>query len=116
MFIRNVKEIETNEVEMEGVEGTHIQWLASKKEGAPNFAMRRFRITPGGTIPLHDHKWEHEIYILSGKGIAYNEKQRSDVGPGDVLFIPGDEPHGYDNTGEEDLVFICMIPNSGDPR
>ena len=116
MIVRNVEDIESTRVEMEGVKETHIQWLASKFEGAPNFAMRRFTIAPGGTIPLHDHPWEHEIYILSGKATAYNDKEKKVVGPGDVLFIPGDEPHGYDNDGEEDLVFICMVPNSGDPR
>jgi quercetin dioxygenase-like cupin family protein len=108
--------MEFQEVEMNGVEGAYIQWLASKKDGAPNFAMRKFKLIPGGKIGLHDHPWEHEIYILSGNGEAYTNHERKEVSPGDVLYIPGGEPHGYDNTGDEDLLFICMIPNSGDPR
>ncbi len=116
MMVKNADQIDTAEVQMDGVKGTSIQWLASKTDGAPNFAMRRFKVIPGGKIDLHQHPWEHEIYILSGKGIAYNDKEKRDIGTGDVLFIPVDEPHGYDNTGDDDLIFICMVPNSGDPR
>jgi quercetin dioxygenase-like cupin family protein len=116
MIVKDAEEVEKSVVEMDKVEGTYIQWLASKTDGAPHFAMRRFTMEKGGKIGLHDHPWEHEIYILKGKGIAFNEKERVDIKAGDVLYIPGGEPHGYDNTGDEDLMFICMVPNSGDPR
>lgn len=116
MKLKKADEVKIEEVRMDGVSNTQIQWLASKFDGAPNFAMRRFIIKPGGSIGLHDHPWEHEIYILKGSGTAYTDKERVDIGPGDVIFMPGDEPHGYDNTGEEDLMFICMVPHEGDPR
>ncbi len=116
MIVKNVEDVELEDVHMDGVEGAQIQWLASKKDGAPNFAMRRFKVAPGGRIDLHDHGWEHEIYILSGNGEAFTRDEKKSIGPGDVLFIPGDEAHGYSNTGKEELVFICMIPNSGDLR
>jgi quercetin dioxygenase-like cupin family protein len=116
MIVRNSEEVEKSVVEMDKVEGTYIQWLASKTEGAPNFAMRRFTMVPGGKIGLHDHPWEHEIYILKGKGVAFNDKEKVEIKAGDVLYIPGNESHGYNNTGDEELMFICMVPNSGDPR
>lgn len=116
MLKRSVNEVPIEDVVMDGVSSTTIQWLFSRKEGAPNFSMRRFVISPGGSIGLHGHPWEHEIFFLSGKGVAYTDKERTIVGPGTALFMPGGEPHGYDNTGDEDLVFLCMIPNSGDTR
>jgi quercetin dioxygenase-like cupin family protein len=116
MIVKNAEEVEKSVVEMDQVEGTYIQWLASKTDGAPNFAMRRFTMEPGGKIGLHGHPWEHEIYILKGRGVAFTKEERVDIKSGDVLYIPGDEPHGYDNTGDEDLMFICMVPNTGDPR
>jgi quercetin dioxygenase-like cupin family protein len=116
MIVRNADDVEKSVVEMDKVDGTYIQWLASKTEGAPNFAMRRFTMDPGGKIGLHDHPWEHEIYILKGKGVAFNDREKVEIKAGDVLYIPGDEPHGYNNTGDEELMFICMVPNSGDPR
>jgi quercetin dioxygenase-like cupin family protein len=116
MKVYKADDVAASEVRMEGVTGTYIQWLASKTDGAPNFAMRRFTMEPGGMIPLHDHPWEHEIYILKGGGTAFYGNRKVDISAGDVIFIPGNEPHGYKNNGTEDLVFLCMIPNSGDPR
>lgn len=116
MIIRKSKDVESNKVDMEGVKDTYIQWLYSKEEGAPNFSMRRFTIKPGGTIPLHDHPWEHEIFILEGEARVFTEDAEVRVEKGDALFVPGDEPHGYENDGGSDLVFLCMIPNEGDQR
>ncbi len=112
MIIKNVNSVPAEEVTMEGVERTSIQWVFSRDDGAPSFAMRRFVMAPGGKIPLHDHPWEHEIYILSGRAVAFTEAERREVGPGDALFLPPGEPHGYENTGSEDLVFLCMVPLS----
>lgn len=116
MIVKNSEDVEKSIVQMDKVEGTHIQWLASKFDGAPNFAMRMFTMERDGKIGLHDHPWEHEIYILKGEGVAFNDKERVKIKAGDVIYIPGNEPHGYDNTGDDELLFICMVPNDGDPR
>ncbi|MBN1390280.1 MAG: cupin domain-containing protein [Candidatus Thermoplasmatota archaeon] len=116
MMVRNSDGIERTPVKMDEVEGTYIQWLVSKFDGAPNFAMRRFTMEPGGRIGLHKHPWEHEIYILKGSGSVYNDKKTVPITAGDVIYIPGDELHGYDNTGEGELMFICMVPNEADQR
>lgn len=116
MMKKTADEVPVEEVVMEGVENTYIQWLYSKDDNTPNFAMRRFILKPRGNIPLHDHPWEHEIYVLSGNARVFTDTGEVTVTAGDVLYVPDDEPHGYENTGEDDLVFLCMIPNKGDPR
>ncbi len=95
------------------VNDTYIQWLITKeKDGAPNFAMRRFLLKPGGSIGLHGHWNEHEIFILSGEGIMFGDDGvEHEVSSGTFIFVPGDEPHGYRNDGDEDFVFLCMVPN-----
>jgi quercetin dioxygenase-like cupin family protein len=116
MIKRGLSHVSAENVVMEGTKDTTIQWLFSRAEGAPNFSMRRFVIRPGGRIGLHDHPWEHEIYFISGKGDAFTDKEHVRVQAGDAIYIPGGEPHGYVNDSKEDLVFLCMIPNSGDMR
>ncbi|MGA1822760.1 MAG: cupin domain-containing protein [Thermoplasmatota archaeon] len=116
MIRKTAHEVPATEVIMEGVKNTYIQWLYSKEDGAPNFSMRRFILKAGGKIPLHDHPWEHEIYILSGSARVFTDIEETIVKEGDVLFVPVDEPHGYENTGGGDLIFLCMIPNNGDTR
>ncbi|MFW9986158.1 MAG: cupin domain-containing protein [Candidatus Odinarchaeota archaeon] len=97
-------------VTMYGATGTTIRWLINKDNGARTFAMRRFEVQPGGEIPLHDHDADHEIYILSGEGIAFTETQEIAIKPDMFLYVPPNEAHGYRNTGNNPLVFLCVIP------
>ncbi len=89
---------------------TTIKWLVTKEDGAKNFTMRRFEIQPGGEIGLHNHPEEHEIYFIEGKGIVFDENETTEVEVGDILYVPPNEPHGYKNTGDQPLAFICVIP------
>lgn len=44
-----------------------MQVLIGADDGAPNFAMRRFRMEAGGGMPLHTNAVEHEQYVLRGR-------------------------------------------------
>lgn len=93
--------------------GVTIRWLISAEDGAPNYYMRVFEISPGGHSPLHRHPWEHEIYILSGEAELVGEEGSVTVGPDTAVYIAGDELHQLRNRGREVLRFICTIPASG---
>jgi len=43
-------------------------------DGAPHFCMRVFEVEPGSSSPSHSHPWEHEIFILSCRGIAQDKQ------------------------------------------
>lgn len=92
---------------------TTIQVLISLQEG-PNFAMRRFVMKPGGGIPNHTNTVEHEQYMLRGHARIGIGGQEYEVKVGDVVFIPEGVPHWYQNDGEEDFEFLCMISNKPD--
>ncbi len=98
------------EEEVTSARGLYRRWLITPGDGAPNFAMRVFRMVPGGEAPPHSHEWEHEVFILSGRGRATLDGEEHDLQPGTFLFIPGGVKHTFRNDGEEDLVFICLIP------
>lgn len=110
MKLKKVHDIPSEEVTMFGSSGTTIQWLWSKEE-APHFALRKYVIEPNGEIGIHDHQEEHEIFILSGEGIVFNDSgEEFPIQSQDTLFVPGNEVHGYRNNGKKDLVFLCIIP------
>lgn len=96
----------------EETSGVTIRWVISAEDGAPNYYMRVFEITPGGHTPLHRHAWEHEIYILDGEAELVSEEGSSRVGPGTAIFIPGEELHQIRNPGESLLRLICTIPKT----
>ena len=111
MKIKESLKVESENISLYGSTGTSIQWLWSKEDGVPHFALRRFVIKPGGKIGLHNHGEEHEIFFLSGTGKVFNNSgEEYEVKANDTLFVPQNEPHGYYNSGNEDLIFLCIIP------
>lgn len=100
------------EVPAEAVgEGITIRWVIGRPEGAPNFAMRVIEFQPGAVFETHQHPFEHEIFVLEGEGVAEGPEGEIPMRPGVALYVPPDEPHGYRNTGEGTLRFICVIPH-----
>lgn len=92
---------------------TAIQVLISSEEG-PNFALRRFAMQPGGGMPLHTNAVEHEQYVLAGQARIRVGDQVHQVQAGDVLLIPAGVAHDYLNTGTQEFVFLCIVPNQAD--
>ena len=102
--------VELEEPKEKGIKDVKVRWVISKKDGAENFAMRVFEIQPGGYTPLHQHDWEHEVFVLQGKGVAKSKEKEEAFKQGDVFFIKPMEWHQFNNTGDDVLKFICLIP------
>ena len=110
MIVKHQEEVEKEIVTIEGVKNTKIQWLLRTEDGMPNFQIRRFTMGKGGIVPLHTHDWEHEIYVLSGNGAILSEGGEVAVEKDYVAYVDGTKLHGFRNTGDENFVFLCMIP------
>lgn len=86
-------------------------WMRALVPEGPNFIMRVFTVKPGGHTPRHEHDFEHQIYVLSGKG-RLSGAMDADLGPGDAVYVQSGDPHCFENAGEEPFSFICVIPSS----
>lgn len=86
--------------------GTSVQVMLPD---GPTFVLRVFTLKPGGHTPRHTHPWEHEVYVLSGKGRAEGERG-FDLAAGDAVYVAPGEVHSFVNRGDGDLRFICVIP------
>ena len=89
--------------------------VIGKADGAGNFCMRAFEVASGGHTPRHTHAWEHEIFVHAGTGEVYGQGKWHPVGAGSVVFVPAGEEHQIRSSGDEPLMFICLIP-SGAPE
>ncbi|MHC4505301.1 MAG: cupin domain-containing protein [Planctomycetota bacterium] len=87
-------------------ERTSVQVMVPE---GPNFVLRVFTLGPGGRTPLHAHPWEHEVYVLAGRGRAAGESE-FDLTPGDTVYVAPGEEHCFLNAGEDDLRFVCVVP------
>ena len=114
MLKKHYTDVENKEASLQDgtpVPNVYVRWLVQKDDGAKNFAMRRFEIKPNGKVPLHSHPEEHEIYVLHGKGKFINDQGNEENGePGDVFYIPPLEQHSMINIGNDNFVFLCIIP------
>lgn len=111
MSVKHIKTIDLKKVEAGRSTYTHV--LIGPEEG-PNFAMRRFVMEPGGGIPLHTNKVEHEQYVLSGRAKIVIGEETYEVKKDDAVFIPAGVPHSYEVLGQESFEFLCMVPNKED--
>jgi quercetin dioxygenase-like cupin family protein len=94
-------------------EGITIRWVIGKPEGAPNFALRVIEFAPGAVFAPHQHPYEHEIFVLEGQGAVEGPAGKVAMKPGTAIYVPPDEVHGYRNTGDVPLRFVCVVPHAG---
>ena len=110
MKITRLEECESNVVAMEGASGASRQVPIGKADGAPNFSARAFTLEPGGHTPHHTHESEHLNYVISGSGVAMEGNAPREITKGDFILVMPGELHQYRNTGNEPLVFMCVVP------
>lgn len=90
-----------------------IRWVINRSDGAPHFAMRVIEVKPGFNTPYHTHDFEHEVYVLEGKGVVKSAGAETPIQEGSVVFVAPGEEHGFYNRGNDILRFICVIPHQG---
>jgi quercetin dioxygenase-like cupin family protein len=57
-------------------------------------------LPPGSFVPPHIHPTQDEfIYMIEGKLDLQLGEQKSSAGPGDLIRLPMNEPHGLFNNG-----------------
>ncbi|KTG08081.1 cupin [Haloprofundus marisrubri] len=106
-----------SDVEYESVgaaDGMQKGVLVSDADGAPNFAIRRFTLDAGASVPKHTNEVEHEQYVLSGEYTVGIGDEEYEVSAGDSLLIPAGVVHWYRNEGAETGSFLCAVPNGDD--
>jgi len=99
---------------VDAAEGLRKRVLLDESDGAPHFAMRRFELAAGASVPRHTNELEHEQYVLAGEYVVGIGDREHAVSPGDALLIPAGVEHWYRNESDEPGSFICVVPNGDD--
>jgi mannose-6-phosphate isomerase-like protein (cupin superfamily) len=69
---------------------------------------------------LHQHPHQdHVLYLVSGRGTAWLENasgqvETRSIKPGDLFSLPRGKKHGFEKTGQEDLVFLVVATPSSE--
>ena len=117
MKVNHYEQVEQAAVDMQGANGCRVRWLIGEGENAPNFAMRQYEVAVGGNTPKHRHPYEHEVFVLEGRGVVVEGETEHPLKAGDVVYVVPDEVHQFRNVGDVPLKFLCLVPNSAlDPN
>ena len=58
------------------------------------------------------HKLKNSVeiyYILQGKGIMHIDEEMEEVKSGQIVYIPPNSKQYLENTGNEELKFLCIV-------
>ncbi|MFC1548719.1 cupin domain-containing protein [Candidatus Omnitrophota bacterium] len=108
---RDEQEKEVRE-HMRGGDGQVVIRHFFKKEeiNAPCRLCAELSIPPGGSIGVHEHLNEDEIFIIQkGKGVIISDEREIEVEAGDSILTGRGASHAVKNTGDKDLLITAVI-------
>lgn len=103
------EEVDITPTELKGKGKATVRWLLGEPEGAPNFEMRYFSLTGDIATEWHSHEWEHQVFVVMGKGIFKSESGEVQLLPGSAVLVAPGEKHHFICPGEQ-FDFICVVP------
>ncbi|MBN1837733.1 MAG: cupin domain-containing protein [Spirochaetales bacterium] len=111
MYKINLHDIPERGVNRSYRPGVSIRYLVLEEFGAPGFEMRYFELEPGASSSEDVHPYEHEVFVVRGRGALLLEGERYPLRPHDAILIEPDERHQLLQEGDEPLGFLCIVPN-----
>jgi len=114
LLVGHEKNVKGTVIEAPGVRNVVKKALIGPREGWASWVMRTFTVGREGFTPRHSHSWPHINYVLDGRGVLFLDGKEHQVERGSIAYIPGGAEHQFMNTGDGDLVLICIVPEEGD--
>jgi quercetin dioxygenase-like cupin family protein len=108
MIVRNYRRIRAEPVV--GEPGVAVRWLVSGLDQSPNFAMRLYELASGAKTRAHTHYWEHEVFVLAGKGAVIGQEGEIPLDEGDIVYVPPVEQHQFVNSGKQMFRLLMVLP------
>jgi quercetin dioxygenase-like cupin family protein len=84
--------------------------LIGPADGAGHYRVRYFHVPAGARTALERHPHDHGVVIQSGRARVTLGAEVHELGPGDVVYVAGDELHCFEAVGDAPLGFICVAP------
>lgn len=110
MFKINIDEIPGEGINRVYMRGVSIRYLILEEFGAPNFEMRYFELSKGGKTTIDEHPYEHEIFVIRGRGVLLLNDKPVPLRVNDAILIEPNEKHRLIQEGDEPFGFLCIVP------
>jgi mannose-6-phosphate isomerase-like protein (cupin superfamily) len=80
-----------------------------KADLALRYSLAHAVVRPGDTTWRHCLAASEVYYILEGQGIMHIDDESAPVRPGSTVYIPPRAVQCITNSGDTDLVFLCIV-------
>jgi mannose-6-phosphate isomerase-like protein (cupin superfamily) len=107
MFIKDLKHCE----EFTAGDNSRLRELLhpDKADISIRYSLAHAVVQPGQTSRQHRLRTSEVYYILQGEGMMHINDESARVGPGQAVYIPPDTCQFIQNTGDSELVFLCIV-------
>ncbi len=82
---------------------------SKEKELSIRYSLAHVIVKPGEHTLPHRLKSSEVYYILKGRGTMCIEREQASIGPGETVYIPPLAVQHVENSGEDDLEFLCIV-------
>lgn len=96
-----------------GLVGDTYTILVAGKDTAGRYCLIDMHIPPGGGPPPHRHDFEESFTVLEGEIAATFRGQHSTVRAGEVINIPANAPHQFENKSTQAARLLCLCSPAG---
>ena len=96
-----------------GLVGDTYTILISGKDTAGRYCLIDMHIPPGGGPPPHRHDFEESFTVLEGEIEAVFRGEPLTVRAGDVINIPANAPHRFQNKSKQAARLLCLCSPAG---
>jgi quercetin dioxygenase-like cupin family protein len=114
MYIAHIDSIKQTDLSGDDYKHVAKKIVLGPEQGWEGHVMRVFTLSKGGYTPQHTHPWPHITYMIRGSGVVFHEGEETPIKAGSVVFVPPGTEHRFRNTGDEDFVFMCIVPEEGE--
>lgn len=106
----NLADLKMNEIVLDGRQRGEVGfYLQGATPSTRSFVVGQARLKPGEEPhPVHTHADEEVLIVTSGTGEVYCNGNKTNVGPGSVMYTDPNAPHGIKNTGGDVLTFYFV--------
>ncbi len=107
MFIRNLKDCE----EFTAGDNSILREILhpDKADLKLRYSLAHAIVPPGRTTKPHRLKTSEVYYIIEGEGVMHIGGESAAVLPGAAVYIPPKTTQFIRNSGNADLVFLCIV-------
>jgi len=107
MFVRNIKDC----MEITALDNCRLRELFNPLKDVLelNYSLAWARVEKGKATAPHRLSSSEVYYIIQGGGTMHISSEVRDVAAGEAVYIPPMAVQYIENTGDCELVFVCMV-------